>query len=80
MAYYQQRFGDCGTRDTRRRPATTGALPMTPSPFLEQVRSVIRLKHLSYKTEQAYLHTIKRFILFHDKRQSAELGVPEIRA
>jgi integron integrase len=53
---------------------------MTPSPFLEQVRTVIRLKHLSYKTEQAYLHTIKRFILFHNKRHPAELGVPEIRA
>lgn len=53
---------------------------MTASPFLEQVRTVMRLKHLSYKTEQAYLHTIKRFILFHDKRHPAELGVPEIRA
>jgi len=53
---------------------------MTASPFLEQVRTVMPLKHLSYKTEQAYLHTIKRFILFHDKRHPAEVGVPEIRA
>ena len=53
---------------------------MTPSPFLEQVRTVIRLKHLSYKTEQAYVQTIKRFILFHGKRHPSVLGVPEIRA
>jgi integron integrase len=52
---------------------------MTSSPFLEQVRIVLRLKHLSYKTEQAYVQTIKRFILFHDKRHPSELGVPEIR-
>jgi site-specific recombinase XerD len=53
---------------------------MTPSPFLEQVRTVMRLKHLTYKTEQAYLATIKRFIVFHGKRHPAEMGVPEIRA
>lgn len=53
---------------------------MTPSPFLEQIRTVMRLKHLSYRTEQTYLQTIKRFILFHGKRHPTELGVPEIRA
>jgi integrase len=53
---------------------------MTSSPFLEQVRTVIRLRHLSYKTEQAYVHTIKRFILFHGTRHPAQRGVPEIRA
>jgi site-specific recombinase XerD len=52
---------------------------MTSSPFLEQVRTAMRLKHLSYKTEQAYVQTIKRFIFFHDKRHPSELGVPEIR-
>jgi hypothetical protein len=56
------------------------SMPMAPSPFLEQVRTVIRFKHLSYKTEQAYLATIKRFIVFHGKRHPAEMGVPEIRA
>jgi integrase len=35
---------------------------MTSSPFLEQVRTVIRLKHLSRSTEAAYLQTIRRFI------------------
>jgi len=40
----------------------------------------MHLKHLSYRTEQTYLHTIKRFILFHGKRHPTKLGVPELRA
>jgi integron integrase len=44
------------------------------------VRTVIRLKHLSIRTEQAYVQTIKRFILFHNKRHPETMGAPEIRA
>jgi len=52
-----------------------------PTPrLLDQVRSVARLRHLSLKTEQAYAQQIKRFILFHQKRHPAEMGVDEIRA
>ncbi len=52
-----------------------------PSRFLDVVREKIRLRHLSYKTEQHYLGWIKRFILFH-KKQHPELmaGEPEISA
>src|SRR5690606_14493815 len=31
-----------------------------------------------YRTEQQYLHWIKRFILFHDKQHPNTLGAPEI--
>jgi integrase len=42
--------------------------------LLDQVRDVIRVKHYSIRTEQAYLHWIRRYILFHGKRHPSELG------
>lgn len=36
--------------------------------ILDQVRDAIRVKHYSMRTEEAYVHWIKRFILFHEKR------------
>ncbi len=55
--------------------------PSTQPPRLfDQVREAIRLRHYSLRTEQAYLHWIKRFILFHRKRHPAEMGPAEIEA
>lgn len=48
--------------------------------LLEQVRSVIRLKHYSLRTEEAYLHWVKEYILFHTKRHPSEMGAPEVSA
>ncbi|MGI8788914.1 MAG: integron integrase [Pyrinomonadaceae bacterium] len=50
------------------------------SPFLESVRRLIRLKHLSYRTEDAYLGWIRRYILFHDKKHPKDLGASEVQA
>ncbi len=51
----------------------------TPKPrLLDQVRSRMRLKHLSLRTEEAYVAWIKRFILFHNKRHPEEMGAAEI--
>ena len=47
--------------------------------FLEQTRSVLRLKHLSLHTEETYLSTIRRFIEFHGKRHPAALGPDAVR-
>ena len=47
-------------------------------PFLTQVRDTIRVRHLSIRTEQAYLHWIKRFILFHRKRHPSEMAEPDV--
>ncbi len=49
------------------------------SPLLDRVRQHIRLLHYSIRTEEAYLLTIKRFILFHHKRHPRDLGADEIR-
>src|SRR5262249_2405360 len=48
--------------------------------LLDHMRHVLRLKHLSIRTEQAYVQGAKRFILFHHKRHPADMGAPEIRA
>ena len=47
---------------------------------LDQVRDLIRLKHYSIRTEQAYLGWIRRFILFHNQRHPRDLGQPEVEA
>ena len=51
----------------------------SPNALLEHVRTIIRLKHLSIHTEDSYLSTIRRFILFHGKRHPALLGPEAIR-
>ncbi len=46
--------------------------------LLDQVRHVIRKKHYSIRTDQAYTDWIKRFILFHGKRHTQDMGETEI--
>jgi integron integrase len=46
--------------------------------LLDRVRDVIRTRHYSIRTEQAYVGWIRRFILFHDKRHPKEMGADEI--
>ena len=36
--------------------------------FLNQLRLHIRQHGLAYKTEQTYVHWVKRFIYFHNKQ------------
>jgi integron integrase len=47
--------------------------------LLDQVRDAIRLRHLSLRTEEAYLGWIKRFILFHHKRHPNDMGAEEVQ-
>ena len=46
--------------------------------LLDQVRDVLRRKHFSFRTEQAYVGWIKRFILFHHKRHPREMAEQEV--
>ena len=48
--------------------------------LLERVRQALRVRHMSLKTEKAYLHWIRRYILFHGKRHPQEMGETEINA
>src|SRR5678815_4888850 len=44
----------------------------------DEVRTIIRLKHYSIRTEQAYSHWICRFILYHQKRHPRETAEAEV--
>ena len=42
--------------------------------LLDQVRQALRVRHYSLRTEQAYTHWVKRYVLFHGKRHQS--GTP----
>lgn len=58
--------------------ALTPSASAPRSPLLEQVREAIRVRHYSLRTEDTYLHWVKRFIVFHGNRHPAEMGAGEI--
>ena len=69
------------TTITRSRVPATACGPAAGAPkprLLDQVRQAIRTRHYSPRTEETYVHWIKRFIFFHNKRHPAEMAEPEI--
>jgi integron integrase len=63
----------------KEKPRLAIIRPTASAPrLLEQVRNTIRMRHYSIRTEEAYLHWIKRFILFHGKRHPSEMGPTEV--
>ncbi|NQT16806.1 MAG: phage integrase N-terminal SAM-like domain-containing protein [Planctomycetes bacterium] len=60
-------------------PAGTINRPQTEPPrLLDRLRFALRAEHCDYRTEQAYVHWVRRFILHHGKRHPNEMGGPEI--
>jgi len=55
----------------------SSALPAAPDQsepkLLDRVRQLMRLRHYSLRTEEAYIGWIRRYILFHGKRHPNEL-------
>jgi integron integrase len=47
--------------------------------FLDQVRDQLRYRHYALRTEETYLHWIRRFILFHGKKHPNQMGASHIR-
>jgi len=72
-------------RETNTMPPSAVTLrepdePVARAPrLLEQVRSAVRSRHYSHRTEQTYVMWIRRFILYHRKRHPAQMGEPEIQ-
>lgn len=67
--------------ETNTTPST--ALNDTPAKqpkLLDRVRDRLRVKHCAYRTEQTYVHWIKRFIFFHNKRHPQDMGADEVEA
>ena len=66
-----------------------GFIPNPKLKLLDQLREVLRFKHYSIRTEEAYLNWVVRFLKFHrragavsagDWRHPRELGAPEVQA
>src|SRR5438876_8070414 len=49
-----------------------------PPKLLDRVRSAIRLRQYSPRTEEAYVGWIRPFVIFHRKRHPTELGDAEV--
>lgn len=61
--------------DARAEAGCAGA----PRPkLLEQVRTAVRRKHYSARTEDTYVHWIRRFIHFHGTQHPSTLGEVEV--
>ena len=48
--------------------------------LFEVVREKIRTRHLALRTEQAYLHWVRRYVKFHGRRHPRDMGAPEVEA
>jgi integron integrase len=66
--------------DTPPSAARPPAIPATIARLLVQGRDALRALHYSLRTEETYLHWIRRFLRFHGKRHPEELGGPEVAA
>ncbi len=63
-----------------------GEAPAEPPPaahdrqlrLLDRVRDAIRVRHMSIRTEEAYVGWVRRFILFHGKKHPSMMGASEI--
>lgn len=59
--------------------SSADAQDVKPEPrLLDRMREAIRLRHYSIRTEDTYVHWVRRFILFHGKRHPLELGASEV--
>ncbi|NJN51703.1 MAG: integron integrase [Gammaproteobacteria bacterium] len=54
-----------------------GWLGLAPG-LLDRLRLAIRVRHYSRRTEQAYVHWVKRFIRYHGMRHPAKMGNREV--
>ena len=52
----------------------------SPPKLLNRVRTAVRVRHYSRRTEHAYVNWIRRYILFHKKRHPSTMGAAEISA
>ncbi len=52
---------------------------MGSSPFIENLRSEMRLRGYSIRTEKTYLFWIKRYILYNQKRHPQDMGQDEVK-
>ena len=68
LAYYMKQF----------RTPMSRFIPNPKLKFLDQCREVMQFKRFSPRTVEAYVHWIRRFILWSGKRHPKEMGAAEV--
>ena len=64
---------------TQQRRSPLGLFPDKPSPRLyDRIIEVLRVRHYSRRTEDAYVHWIRRYIEFHQYRHPRQLAEPDL--
>ena len=53
---------------------------VAPPRLVRRIRQAILVRRYSIRTERAYVHWIRRFIVFHGRRHPAEMGKAEVTA
>jgi integron integrase len=48
--------------------------------LLDDLRTMLRTKHFSIRTEESYVHWMKRFVVFHQMRHPKRMGQAEVSA
>ncbi len=48
--------------------------------LLDRMRWAMRVKHYSLETEKSYIHWVRRYIFYHDKRHLQEMGGKEVQS
>ncbi|HSL84346.1 MAG TPA: integron integrase [Thermoanaerobaculia bacterium] len=66
--------------ESEHRPPTPSHRRPGGPRLLTRVRDAIRLRHMSPKTEKAYVQWIRQYILFHAKRHPGEMAEEEVTA
>ncbi|MBE7420070.1 MAG: integron integrase [Burkholderiaceae bacterium] len=69
-----------GRRDGAGRGDEDGGGATTPAQLLDALRSAVRVRHYSIRTEYAYVDWVRRFVAFHGRRHPARLGPAEVQA
>jgi site-specific recombinase XerD len=60
-------------------PPADPADPSSPR-LVHQLRQRVRFRHYSPRTEEAYVHWVRRYVVFHGKRHPRELGADHLTA
>ena len=67
------------TATTQPRRSPLGLFPGQSSPRLyDRIIEVLRVRHYSRRTEEAYVHWIRRYIEFHQRRHPRELSENDV--
>jgi integron integrase len=67
------------TTTTQQRRSPLGLFPDKPAPRLyDHMVEVLRVRHYSRRTEQAYVHWVRRYVEFFDRRHPRELDESDV--